>query len=103
MFNNLFISISSNSIQNQTNIPIELDALQLFIRAKIPKDNYFSIANVSEADVFDMLIMLNINKFSGFDGIGPQILKIAAKWPSGLKRCLLRITAISPLSAWVQV
>ena len=33
MFNNLFISISWYSIQNQTNIPIELDALLLFIRA----------------------------------------------------------------------
>jgi len=78
MFNNFFISISSNSIQNQTNIPVELDALLSFIRAKIPDDNYFSIANVSESDVFDMLTKLNINKSSGLDGIGPRILKIAA-------------------------
>lgn len=69
LFNQFFHSVFST---NTTTFPSDINTLDSSVK------NHMVNISISEADVFNALSTLVINKASGSDGIGPQILNYCA-------------------------
>ena len=78
-FNKFYTELSSNIFNCETDDPVNtFNALKEFTESKISKTEPFIINAITELEVFQMLIKLNVNKSAGVDTIGPHILKLSA-------------------------
>ena len=79
LFNKFYTELSSNIFNCETDDPVNtFNALKEFTESKISKTEPFIINAITELEVFQMLITLNVNKSAGVDTIGPHILKLSA-------------------------
>ncbi|XP_062601194.1 uncharacterized protein LOC134262888, partial [Saccostrea cucullata] len=79
-FNNHFTDISNKLLMKLPKHDYDPNILCNFVRSKLDEETIFSIHQIEESEVFNMLNSLNINKSAGIDFIGPRLLKVASKY-----------------------
>ena len=76
VFNSYFVNVASNL--KEPIVPSDFELLTEYVKSKIPIDTEFIISPTNETFVRKFLSLLNTNKSTGIDNIGPKILKISA-------------------------
>ena len=76
VFNSYFVNVASNL--KEPIIPSDFEILNEYVKSKIPMNTEFLIALTNETFVNNFLSMLNLNRSTGIDNIGPKILKLSA-------------------------
>ncbi|XP_061185217.1 uncharacterized protein LOC133193275 [Saccostrea echinata] len=77
IFNKHFTEISCKLLANISVQSFDSELLNQFTETKLGKENFFSINQISEFEVFNMLNTLDVNKSAGIDFIGPRLLKLS--------------------------
>ena len=77
--NTYFTSIANILNQNDNEAPsLNTEKISQYVNNKIPNDTFFTIPFITTEQVMNYINKLECSKETGFDGIGPRILKIAA-------------------------
>ena len=76
LFNDYFVNIASKL--KEPLAKSDFSKLKEFISSKIPENVTFDLPKVNENFVYNFLSTLNVSKSTGFDGIGPRLLKLSA-------------------------
>ena len=76
IFNSHFVNVASNL--KEPSIPSDFEIINNFVQSKVPSNTEFQISLTNETFVRNFLTLLNVNKSTGLDNIGPKILKLSA-------------------------
>ena len=76
VFNSYFVNVASNL--KEPIVPSNFEVLNEYVNSKIPNDTEFIITPTNDTYVRNFLSLLNTNKSTGIDNIGPKILKLSA-------------------------
>ena len=76
-------------------VPSNFEILNKYIKSKIPTETKFINAPTNETFVRNFLSLLNTNKSTGIDNIGPKILKISANVIAPSLTCIVNKSIIS--------
>ena len=76
VFNSYFVNVASNL--KEPIIPSDIEILNEHVKSKLPLNTEFLKAPTNETFVNNFLTMLNLNKSTAIDNIGPKILKLSA-------------------------
>ena len=75
-FNDFFVNIAANLKEP---IPIsEFSKIEDFVNTNVPGHMFFHIPLITESETLKMLKNLDTSKATGFDQIGPKLLKLSA-------------------------
>ena len=81
LFNNFFVIMSKNTIQDSHNSPnlyINTNLINDFVNSRCKNGTKFSIPPMSPDLVYKLLKKLDHSKYKGPDSLGAKILKISA-------------------------
>ena len=76
VFNSYFVNVASNL--KEPIVPSNFEVLNEYVNSKITNDTEFIITPTNDTYVRNFLSLLNTNKSTGIDNIGPKILKLSA-------------------------
>ena len=76
---NEYITNLSKSLANEDTLPLNSNLLSSYVNSKIPTNQpEFNLDFIQEDEVLKLLLMLNVNKSSGTDTLGPRIIRLSA-------------------------
>ena len=76
---NEYITNLSKFLANKDTLPLNTNLLSSYVNSKIPTNQpEFNLDFIQEDEVLKLLLMLNVNKSSGTDTLGPRIIRLSA-------------------------